>query len=169
MGLSKIKDRITEFFKNSPKAGIYLAAAAVCAALLLMFRAQRSPETPKEEPIEPEVKTIMDYADSLEEELKGIISEIQGVGEASVMVTVRGSEEKVFARDTSGDEEHKDEKTVLAGNKDAILQNIRYPEVTGVLIVCTGGEKPTVKEKVVNAVSTVLNIPTGKVYVTNRK
>ena len=48
-----------------------------------------------------------------------------------------------------------------------LVRKIENPEITGVLIVCDGGDDIGVKEKVINAVSTVLNIPSNRVYVTN--
>ena len=108
-----------------------------------------------------------DRAEELEDELEEIITKIRGVGKVSVMVTVSGTEEKEYISDVSERDGASETKTVIAGSKEALLKAEKYPEVRGVLVVCSGGDKPQIQEKVVNAVSTVLDIPTNKVFVTN--
>lgn len=169
MGINGIWQKLRERLKKTPKAAVYIAAAALCTLLLL---AQKSPKTgaakdisPPEEP-EP---AQAGYTEALEKRLEEIIGQIEGAGEVSVMITVGGSEEKVYKSDVSESDSKRDEKTVVLGSKDAILTGTRFPEVLGVLVVCSGGDRPAVQEKVVNAVATVLNISTGKVYVANRK
>lgn len=165
--IEEIKKKLGE--KPAPRLLIYSAAAIICVLLLLFLKNPsgdgddvRIPDIPADD-IKPEAA---DYAAELEDKLRLIVSEIDGVGKVSVMVTVSGSEEKIYAENISESDGRSDTETVIIGSKEALLKEIRRPEVTGVLIVCSGGDRAQVKEKVVNAVSTVLNIPTSKVYVT---
>ncbi len=41
------------------------------------------------------------------------------------------------------------------------------PKIRGVLVVCDGGGDPVTKEKITQAVAGVLNISSGKVFVTD--
>lgn len=168
MGIFKIREKISQKLKSSPKAAVYLAVAALCAlALIIMKPSDKQENEPVQVPEEPERSLGSDYAESLAEELEEIISRIRGVGEVRVMLTLEGTEEKIYAEDTSESDSKQDAKTVVIGSKEALLKATKYPEVRGVLVVCDGGGKPSVKEKVVNAVATVLDIPTGKVFVTD--
>ena len=53
--------------------------------------------------------------------------------------------------------------------KEALVKKINNPSISGVVIVCEGGDDPKVCEKLYKAVSTALNIPTSKIYVAEMK
>ena len=170
MGIIQIKEKFFETLKRSPKLTVYLCMAAVCIAALLFMRAppEKEETSPKTyETVETAVQES--YEQRLESELEGIISKIQGVTNVTVMLTIDGTEEKVYVSDISESDSKSESKTVITGSKEALLQSTKYPNVMGVLVVCGGGNSAAVKEKVVNAVSTVLDIPASKVYVTNAK
>lgn len=169
--MSELKEKIKRTFKDTPKLYIYLGTGILCVLLLMFLKStpSKSDSEQKEEPTLPSAPTISDYKESLENELSDILSKIQGAGEVTVMVTLEGTEEKIFAEDTAESDTKKETETVISGSKDAVLKSVKNPKVSGVLIVCTGGDKPQIVEKVVNAASTVLDIPTSKVYVTKSK
>ncbi|MCL2693624.1 MAG: hypothetical protein FWE60_00795 [Oscillospiraceae bacterium] len=77
------------------------------------------------------------YTEQLEGRLTAILSEIQGVGRVSVMLTLESLDE---APDV--------------------------PRVRGAAVVCEGGDDVFVKKKVVETVSKVLGISTARVSVT---
>ncbi len=170
MGIQKVKDRFLEALKKSPKLKVYLCIAAVCTAALLFMRAPPEKDDPLAETGALSAAAAeQSYEQRLESELEEIISKIQGVSDVTVMLTLEGSDRKVYVADVSDSDSKTESKTVIIGSKEALLQSTEYPRVMGVLVVCGGGNSASVKEKVVNAVSTVLDIPAGKVYVTNAK
>lgn len=81
---------------------------------------------------------------------------------------MRAQPQTEYQTDIDKSETDETQKTVIIGNKEALIKSIENPRVAGVLVVCEGGDSLKVKEKVINAVSTVLNISSGRVYVTNR-
>lgn len=168
MDIKQVREAVLKRIKSAPKAAIYVFAAAVCAALIVFMRAPEKHDEPLPAPVEAKSETA-DYACMIEKQLEEIISEIQGVGTVNVMVTVEGTEELVYVQDTSDSDSKHDTETVVVGSKEALLKATNYPKIKGVLVVCAGGGKPLIKEKVVNAVATVLDIPTAKVYVTDAK
>ena len=169
MGISEIKGQFAEKLKNTPKLWIYIGVAAICAVLLLMMRTPKVQENTSIPAAAVEQTVRPSYQEELEQRLQEIISEIQGVGKVTVMVTISGSEENLYAEDISESEQKTDRETVIVGSKEALLRATKNPEVKGVLVVCSGGDRPQIQEKVVNAVSTVLDIPTSKVFVTKSK
>jgi len=108
---------------------------------------------------------ITAYTPSEEEKLEKILSQIDGVGEASVMITYFASSEKSLAYEKKTDRrgetsqgyggESSDEKAVLSDGEPVIVREI-YPEVKGVVVIAEGAEIPSVKQAICEAVSTSL-------------
>lgn len=112
----------------------------------------------------------------IEKELKEIISKIDGVGEVSLMLTLDGTTEYVYAEDVdtqtdensgSKSDKYKNEVIIVDSNGDetALVKKIIEPKVKGVVIVCTGGGNLQIKERVIKAVSSALNISTNNICV----
>ena len=117
-----------------------------------------------------------EYKNEIQSELKKILCEIQGVGEVKVMVTIEGSTEYVFAEELNTKQEQATDsyssdyqnKFIIVDNgstKEALVKKILKPKVSGVIVVCEGGNNPTVSEKIYRAVSAVLDIPSNKICV----
>lgn len=155
MDISKIREKI----KSSPKIITYITIVVICIALLLIMNSSFEESSAEEE----DALTLGDtaYKDQLEKELESIISKIEGVGKVTVMLTVESTYSYEYVKDYSDDET----ETVIVGNKEALISKISNPTVSGVLVVCSGGDSASVKEKIINAVATVLDIPLNRVYV----
>ncbi len=155
MDISKIKEKL----KTSPKLVTYILIAAVCVVLLLIMN------TSNEDSSSIEKNTLSagdtEFKSSLEKDLENIISKIEGAGKVTVMLTVDSTYSYEYIKDYSNDEI----ETVIVGNKEALISKITNPTVSGVLVVCSGGDNVSVKEKIINAVATVLDIPLSRVYV----
>lgn len=89
-----------------------------------------------------------DYGDNLEKELKSIVSKIRGVGRCEILLTMENSVEYVYL-----------------SNGDTKTKSIE-PTVRGVAVVCDGGDNPVTKERILDAVTKALNIPSSRVSVT---
>lgn len=155
MDLSKIRDKL----KTSPKLVIYLIATLICIVLLLLMNSQSESKA-----VSDDVSAITpnsQYKDALEKELEEIITKIDGVGKVTVMLTVDSTYSYEYVSDTKNNES----ETVIIGNKEALISKISNPKISGVLVVCSGGDSVKVKEKIINSVATVLDIPYSKVYV----
>lgn len=116
------------------------------------------------------------YREDTENELKRIISKIDGVGEVSLMLTLDGTTEYVYAEDvdteTDEDSDSKSDKyknkVIIVdsdGEEKALVKKIIEPKVKGVVIVCSGGGNTQIKERVIKAVSSALNISTNNICV----
>ncbi|MBQ3266243.1 MAG: hypothetical protein IJH07_10760 [Ruminococcus sp.] len=88
------------------------------------------------------------YASRTEARLLEIVSQISGVGEAKIFLTMDNRGENVYLKNT-------DTKTVSI-----------EPKVRGVVIVCDGGDDPLVVSRVLDAVTKALNISSDKVCIT---
>lgn len=144
---------------------------------------QQTEETSK---TQPENHTeIHQLANSYQQDLEKMLNNIQGVSEAEVMVNLDSSDLKVYERNlisgtqTTSEEdqnggtrqvEDRTEETqvVLVRQGDTempLLVQTKRPEVRGVFIVAKGAEKATVKSWIIEAVSSVLDVPSHKISV----
>lgn len=117
------------------------------------------------------------YKEETEKEIEEILSKIQGVGRVEVMITFSGTEEYIFAEEIKASKSDKfssqmQNEFVLIeknGDKEALVSKVNNPEISGVVVVCDGGDSDKVCESVYRTVSTVLGIPTKNIYVTKLK
>lgn len=89
-----------------------------------------------------------EYCAQLEENLLTIVSQIEGVGEAKIFLTMDNSGENVYLNNT-----------------DTKTKSIT-PVVRGIVIVCGGGDDTLVVSRVMSAVTKSLDISSDKVCVT---
>lgn len=177
--IGKVTDKIQSKIGLSKKACIILVIGIL--GLLLIVVSEFIPKS-KSNNESNDSSSLSDtsYSNSFktqtEKELKDIISKIDGVGEVSLMLTLDGTTEYVYAEDvdTQNDEDsdsksnkYKNEVIIVDsdGNETALVKKIIEPKVKGVVIVCTGGGNLEVKERVIKAVSSALNISTNNICV----
>ena len=130
--------------------------------------------------------TAAEYTESLENSLTQIVSSIQGAGETQVMVTLENDVQTVYATEERTTSQGTEEKT---GDSTAKTQQSKegetnyiivkdangaeraleitqvQPTVKGVVVVCAGGDDPVVQQRIMNAVTTALNLSSKRVCV----
>lgn len=163
MDVLKLKETVVTKIKNYPKVLVYIVVVILCSFLLLVINSQNSEHDDRVDTVS-DVQT--EYADFLEDQLKEIISQMDGVGNVKVMVTVEGTVSYEYVRDINRSDSKIESDTVLLSNKEALIKQIVNPKVSGVLVICDGGDSAVIKEKITRAVSTVLDISSSKVYIT---
>ncbi len=119
------------------------------------------------------------YAKRLEKKLSDILGSVSGVGDCEVMLTVGGTTEYVYAenisrstdlKDGASEETYKNEIvfTEEGGEKEALVRKVIRPQISGVIVVCDGGGDVKVRERVIKAVSRLLDVPSDKICVESR-
>lgn len=108
------------------------------------------------------------YRTELEAQLKAVLSEISGVGDTEVMITLSAGEEYVYAEESSIDGDKRKSEFVIA-DKSGIVTKVKAPQITGAVIVCKGGDNPRVCEQVYKAASVALGIPSSRICVVKMK
>ena len=116
------------------------------------------------------------YCEALETQLSDMLEKIDGVGTCQVMVTASGTQETVYAHNTQTDvEENRNQSqqsVVILDQSDgesALIEQVLPPEISGVLVVCSGASSSVVKERVVAAVQTVFDLPSNWICVAEGK
>lgn len=122
------------------------------------------------------------YEEQLEQRLEAILKKLEGAGAVQVMITTSTSQQKELAeevtynvattkeQDNAGgmrvnEKEDRQNKVVLAKDNMPIVVKETKPKVEGVLILAQGGEDIVVKTSMIQAVSSLLNLPSHKISV----
>ena len=144
----------------------YILIGGAILGALLMILARFVPE-PKED-VETKESDVTYYTERIEKKLEDLISSAQGVGKATVVVTLDSQEEFVFAQNTSENGTQKASEYVIISSKDGeepVLISELYPKVRGVAVVCTGGKSTEVKNRVTELIAAALGISVNKIAV----
>ncbi|MGN0651097.1 MAG: hypothetical protein ACI4KM_11720 [Oscillospiraceae bacterium] len=162
----------------SNKRVLYAVVGTGIVLMLLLFLSSFISGSPPAQQ-SAEQKTAAQLETELEKRLEDILAQINGVSAPRVMVTLDTTAQRVFAEETkssadsstnsSGSSERitGESAVVLVGSaKEALEKSTVMPRVRGVCVVCGGASDPLIKEKVVNAVSGVLDLGASHIYVT---
>ncbi len=115
-----------------------------------------------------EVRAVEEYRLALERRVADITAEVAGAGKVSVVVTLEGGYEYVYAYDrkTTVGGESTTYITVGSGSDESLVFLCeRAPAIVGVGIVCTGGGNMEVRREITSLVSAAFGVPTNKIYV----
>ncbi|MGF7143439.1 stage III sporulation protein AG [Anaerotaenia torta] len=160
-----------------------------------IFRAQDKDEEKEKAQIQQNDTNTTSYAwntyiSEKENKLKAVLRKVSGVGEVEVMITVKGTQERIPLKDSSSTQEslneddgeggsridnsaRREESTVLVTNENGnsvpyILQELE-PEIEGVVVIAEGGDNPAIKMDIMEAVEVLFNVPAHKVKVMKMK
>jgi stage III sporulation protein AG len=173
MTVKAIAEKIRELRDKPYFPKVLIAAGILLMVIILMADfGDNDADDAKASDVNADFLTADVYISSTEEKLGEILSAIEGVGKTQVLVNVSSTEEYVFA------EEYKQGSSVAessivtidsGSDKTALVKKVNTPDVSGIVIVCEGGDDPKICEKIYKAVSTALNIPTSRIYVAEMK
>ncbi|GHI01020.1 stage III sporulation protein AG [Neobacillus kokaensis] len=134
-------------------------------------------------------KSIAEYEEKYEMQLKKALEEMLGVNDVTVVVNIDSTDRKVLEKNTNtktqtteeGDREggqrkvqevSTDEQLVIIRNGEKevpIVVETKKPNVRGVLVVAKGAENIEVKKWIKEAVTRVLDVPSYRVSVMPKK
>ncbi len=126
--------------------------------------------------------------EQLESRLEAALSAVDGAGSVQVTVTLKSGVENVYAQNVNKQDQTTQEKDQSGGGNSTtnevneqdslvLLQSANggsdtpvvvkelSPEIAGVLVLAEGANNPGLREKLVQAVETVLDIPSYRVMV----
>ena len=115
--------------------------------------------------------------DELEEKLEATLSRIDGAGEVTVALTLRSGARQVLAQDvTVSDREGSsgEERTTVvisggSGREEAVALQELAPQFQGAVVVCTGGDDPTVRLKLAEAVADLTGLGADRISICKGK
>mgnify|MGYP001493688327 CR=1 FL=1 len=188
--LNKIKKYMEDIGNRKLINNLFMILMITIVLLLLLNKAtsynQKDKSTVIKEGNEEYTNIVeSDYSIFLENMLVKILSQLNGVGDVHVMITLEDSLEKVPAMnqtktiettneiDSEGGKREtirEDETTQIVNlsNDVVILKEVK-PNIKGVIVVAEGAENPVIVENIYEAVKTVLGISANKVQVFSSK
>lgn len=133
-------------------------------------------------------RTVLTYEQQMEQRVKDILKNVDGVGEVEVMIVLKSSAEKIIHVDGSSSSstteetdssggarrianEEQESSTVLTtsdGNNSPIVEKELYPEISGIVISAAGGGSPKVQEEISSAMQALFGLPAHKIKVLKR-
>lgn len=155
------------FYKNRA------VALVVLLGVLLMLL-----PTGKTESKQPQQQAaVAQPRESLETRLEQILSQVSGAGNVRVLLTQERGETSVYQLDlqevTDGDRREIRQDTVTVTGSDrqqeGLLTRVEAPRYRGAVVVCQGGDNPTVRLSVVEAVSGATGLPSNRITVLKMK
>ena len=172
MDVEKWKTTLKRVFSKE-KGTNFLLLLGVCGILLIYLSTlfssggSKESETVKERPQEEAVTVEK----RLEQELARIVTAITGEEDPAVMVTLKSSSRYVYASDEREREKERESSTVILKDSDGAQQALTVteiqPKVKGVVIVSRYAGDSAIREKLLTAVRTVLDVSTARICVTD--
>lgn len=143
---------------------VWLAILAGLALLLLPLG---------EKPENPEIQSVRTQFDltAMEDRLSRALSRIDGAGEVTVVLTVRDGPRQVLAQDTRTEQGETETVVISRGSSTQETVTIQelYPSYQGALLVCPGGDDPTVRLKLTEATSALTGLGADKISISKGK
>ncbi len=131
------------------------------------------------------------YEEQLEQRVKEILKDVDGVGQVEVMIVLKSSAEKVIHVDGSSSvsvteeedsgggtrriqSQEENSSTVLVSDEGGssgthpVIEKELYPEISGIVITAAGGGNPTVRAEISSAMEALFGLPAHKIKVLKR-
>lgn len=183
--LSKIKNQIFNFLFSRDKNQIIVVIGLI--GLILISASSLFKKPAKKQNLPAQNQTMENRKEKLEQNLENIISSIEGAGKSKVLITFENSAETVYAAEERKNKEASEDKSEdkitrkketddcekkyitikdSEGTEHALAVKEIEPKVKGVIVICPGGDNPVVKKRIIEAVTTALNIISKHVCVT---
>ena len=155
------------FYKNRAVALVVL----VGVLLMLLPTGKTEAQQPQRQ------ETVSEPRENLETRLEQILSQVSGAGNVRVLLTQERGETSVYQLDlqevTDGDRREIRQDTVTVTGSDrqqeGLLTQVEAPRYRGAVVVCQGGDNPTVRLSVVEAVSGATGLPSNRITVLKMK
>jgi stage III sporulation protein AG len=169
MELKRYIDKIPATIKKYKHAVLVVLIGLV----LMMIPTQHSGNnSATKEPLQTESITVSD-----ELRLKEILTQISGVGEVRVMLTVLREEEIIYQMNEEssydGDSKSIDLTTVTISdgnrNESGLIRQRIPPQYKGAIVVCGGADNPEIQYAIVDAVSKVTGLGANQISVLKMK
>lgn len=164
-------DTLSDFLKtmtakeNRARLAIFFGGLAM--ALIFLSELLPQPAQKAEPAVSPADNTT--YRIQLEQQLTELIEQIDGAGKTVVMLTLENGEETVYALDTQSGQTQTQEIHVLLEDGSALAQTVYLPKICGAAIVCEGGGDVRIAARITELVSALLDLPSNRICVEQRR
>ncbi len=185
------KNWAKELFRpENKKARMNLFTAFLIGILLLLMNhvffqpSENETEIESEQQTEQTEQKQYHTEQEIEKRLEYIFSNMEGVGQVKVMVTMKNTKASVLAKEERKEysfteegkktQSQKEENTIVMtednrGTRTPVIVQEKMPEIEGIVIVAEGGEDARIAQMLSEASQALLNVPAHKVAVLKMK
>jgi len=183
--MDNIKEKLKGLLHSEGRIKL-IVLLGLCGIALILLSEFLPKQSKKQAPQPQASQTNETYAIQLEEKIYALVTSIEGVGKARVLVTLESGVEYVYANaekkntDVTQDysengikklheKDNSENSYILVDNgngKEALIKTQIEPKVKGVVVVCEGAESIVVEERIINAVKTALDLSSTQVCIT---
>ena len=157
--IQRIKDKLGKLFRSAERTRLLILLGLISMGMIFcseLFSTPKSQEDATSPVCQQEVFSSEAYIQSMEQRLREILSQIDGVGECSIMVTLKESSRRIFASEDKTSQEKSDGRFDLSSEKRLVLledksgaeypvvETTLSPQIKGVMIVCKGAKSARV-------------------------
>ena len=143
-------------------------ALILAAIVLLVFFGSFGQSSAKDNQSE---YSFSEYVNTLQNKIETTISNIDGVGKVSIVISFAGGIEQEYAYTTEtvtqGSTVTGKNTLTLVSGKPVLLKE-KMPEIQGIIIVADGAGDTSVRLEIIRAVQALLKVPNGKIEVFKR-
>lgn len=114
--------------------------------------------------------------ENTEQKLAEILSNVKGVGDVRVMIEYSEGKESVVAENRKSENssqvdnnQNKSETEIAFSNNNPVILKEIYPKVKGVIIVAQGGDNVEIKNQLISAVMSLMDLDANKIEVLTMK
>jgi len=140
----KSKPKWLDKLKNIKHIELYIAIIFIVILALIYMSSFTSKSDTSSGSNKTKEVTVTEYINSLEQNLENILSNISGISNVKVMITLDMSKAEV---------------------QDSKINLNTFPNINGVLITANGVDDTALKMKVLHAVQAVIEITNGKIEI----
>lgn len=164
MDRNKLKTKCIELFQKYKYVALVLLIGIALMLIPGREKVQEVPADTQESVGQPDI----------EQRLAQILSQIDGAGKVSVFVSVEEGELVVYQQneDVNADGSGRyDTVTVTDSNRtqSGLVQQVIPPKYQGVIVVCQGAQKASVRLNIIEAVAKVTGLGTDRISVLKMK
>lgn len=156
------------FSKLKDIKGIWLLVSLLILGVLFIVLGAFMQKDDKDIKSAAETFSRIEYEKEIEERIAKIVSEIGGISDVSVMVTLESTVSYSYAENDKGSSSEYVTVRDKDGSESGVVLSENTPDVRGVAVVCSGGEIPEKKLEIIKLVSALLKLPENRVYVGGR-
>ena len=167
-GINKGADK--KILSKKSRNMLFLACCVLLGITLLLYGSGKFGEKPAKSEKNDQYYLLEQYISDLEESITRLCSNVSGVSDVRVAVTLESGFEYVYATDSRTRPDGAVEIkyiTIGSGSSEvAVYITEKLPEIAGIGIVCRGGSDPAIQQKLLALISAAYNVKTNKIYIT---
>ena len=157
------------------RKAIIAVAVLLALGLLLLFnpRGGKSDDTTVQTE-RSAAEELTEYTAALEERISALVTSVDGISHAKVLITLESGREVVLAANSndeiSSDRSSRSESYLTlerSGDSEAVPITEICPKIRGVAVVCEHGSDPSVQAKLTALLSAALGIASNRIMITS--